>query len=262
MPDSARIEELRRRVQKDPASIAFAQLAEEYRRAGRLQEAVETCATGLDRHPGYLSARVTLGRALIELGELGPAQEELKQVLRTAPENLAALRGLADIHHRRGELREALAHYCTALEFAPHDPDLEHLVEEIRGELETSTRSPVVVDGLSFEDVQREFLALSEEQAEVPLGADAAPGPDEPAAAAGPADAQAASPVDAGPSPDAGAIDWVLPSVPASEPEQVAVPDAVPANVPPQDVAALEQWLEAIVADRERRAAKAAGEAD
>ena len=68
-----RIDELRRRVQSDPASIAFAQLAEEYRRAGQFDEAVAVCRTGLARHPGYLSARVTLGRALLELGELGDA---------------------------------------------------------------------------------------------------------------------------------------------------------------------------------------------
>ena len=68
MTDNPRIEDLRRRVQKDPASIAFAQLAEEYRRAGQHQEAIDVCSGGLAIHPGYLSARVTLGRALIELG--------------------------------------------------------------------------------------------------------------------------------------------------------------------------------------------------
>ena len=40
MAENPRIEELRRRVQKDPASIAFAQLAEEFRRAGRFEEAI------------------------------------------------------------------------------------------------------------------------------------------------------------------------------------------------------------------------------
>ena len=69
MADSARIQELRRRVQVDPASIAFAALAEEYRRGGRFEEAIETCAVGLQRHPSYLSARVTLGRALLEVME-------------------------------------------------------------------------------------------------------------------------------------------------------------------------------------------------
>ena len=101
--DNPRIEELRRRVQADPASIAFAALAEEYRRVGRFEEAIETCSAGLKRHPSYLSAHVTLGRALIEVGRFSEAEQELQLVLRAAPENLAAIRGLADIHNRRGE---------------------------------------------------------------------------------------------------------------------------------------------------------------
>jgi len=103
VPDSPRIEELKRRVQSDPASIAFAALAEEYRRAGRFEEAIETCKAGLVRHPSYLSAHVTLGRAFIEVGRLQDARQELEFVLKLAPENLAAIRGLAEIHHRVGE---------------------------------------------------------------------------------------------------------------------------------------------------------------
>jgi hypothetical protein len=101
--DSPRIEELKRRVHSDPASIAFAALAEDYRRAGRFDEAIETCTAGLIRHPSYLSAHVTLGRALIEVGRLEDARNELEYVLRLAPENLAAIRGLAEIHDRLGE---------------------------------------------------------------------------------------------------------------------------------------------------------------
>jgi tetratricopeptide (TPR) repeat protein len=106
MPENPRLEELRRRVQADPASIAFAALAEEYRRIGHYEEAIETCRVGLQRHPAYHSARVTLGRALIELGEYGAAREELETVLHSAPENLAAIRGLAQIHDRLGHVAE------------------------------------------------------------------------------------------------------------------------------------------------------------
>lgn len=106
MADTARIEELRRRVQMDPASIAFAALAEEYRRARRFDDAIATSRTGLQRHPAYLSARVTLGRSLLEIGRYDEARRELEHVLRAAPENLAAIRGLAEIHHRAGELPE------------------------------------------------------------------------------------------------------------------------------------------------------------
>src|SRR5215475_1001559 len=104
MADGSRIDDLRRRIEKDPASIAFAQLAEELRRAGRFAEAVQTCRVGLDLHPAYLSARVTLARALVELGSLDDARAEFDLVLRSASDNLAAVRGLADILHRHGAL--------------------------------------------------------------------------------------------------------------------------------------------------------------
>ncbi len=146
MSDNPRIEELRRRVQKDPASIAFAQLAEEYRRAGNLQEAIDTCRAGLSKHPAYLSARVTLGRALVETGDLEGAQGELEYVLQHATENLAAIRGLAEIHQRRGRLAEALGLYRKALNIATHDPDLEKTVGEISAELTAAAAAapPVV----------------------------------------------------------------------------------------------------------------------
>lgn len=157
MADDARIDDLRRRVQKDPASIAFAQLAEECRRAGRYEEAVEVCRTGLALHPGYLSARVTLGRALLELGSLDEAQTELEFVLTSAPENLAAIRGLAEIHHRRGSLPNALAQYRAALLLARNDPDLQRTVADLERVVDPP-KPPAADDGLSFAEVESEFL--------------------------------------------------------------------------------------------------------
>jgi len=118
MTDTPRVEELKRRVQRDPASISFAALAEEYRRLGMVAEAIETCRAGLLRHPAYISARVTLGRALVEVGDFDAASAELEQVLRSAPENLAAIRALADIHRRRGEIPETIEHYDASVESA------------------------------------------------------------------------------------------------------------------------------------------------
>jgi tetratricopeptide (TPR) repeat protein len=101
MADDTRIEDLRRRIREDPASIAFAQLAEELRRAGRLEEAVAVCHTGLKSYPAYISARVTLGRAHIALDQLDEAERELGPVGSAAPENLAATRALAELRARR-----------------------------------------------------------------------------------------------------------------------------------------------------------------
>jgi tetratricopeptide (TPR) repeat protein len=157
MADNQRIDDLRRRVQKDPASIAFAQLAEECRRAAQFQEAVDVCRAGLEIHPAYLSARVTLGRALVELNQLDEAQNELELVLRSAPENLAAIRGLAEIHHRRGSLADALAQYRAALALARNDPDLQQTVAELERAVEPP-KPPASADGLSFEQAQHEFL--------------------------------------------------------------------------------------------------------
>lgn len=146
MVDTSRIDELLRRVQKDPASIAFAQLGEEYRRAGRLEEAVDTCRAGLTVHPGYLSAHVTLGRALLELGRLSEAESELRLVLQAAPEHLAATRALADVHRREGRLEDARACYEAALRLAPNDPELERALARLTATAAPQPAAPVAGD--------------------------------------------------------------------------------------------------------------------
>lgn len=151
MADRQRIEDLRRRVQMDPASIAFAQLGEEYRRAGHYQQAVGVCRAGLELHPGYLSARVTLGRALIALNDLETALAELGHVLESAPENLAAIRGVAEIHHRQGSLTQALAQYRAALALARNDPDLQRTIDQLAQQMEPSVASAVVIDPIDVE---------------------------------------------------------------------------------------------------------------
>src|SRR5947208_2931236 len=113
MPDSPKLEDLRRRVRKDPTSIAFAQLAEELRRIGQYREAVDVCRRGLGIYPDYISARVTLGRALLGLGSIDEAARELERVRGVAPENLAAIRALAEIQQTR-----AAAHQATEAEEA------------------------------------------------------------------------------------------------------------------------------------------------
>ena len=221
MADNQRIEDLRRRVQKDPASIAFAQLAEELRRVHQLPEAVEVCRAGLALHPTYLSARVTLGRALVELNELEHAEQELNIVLRSAPENLAAMRGLGEIYLRRGQEVEALAQFRAALAIARNDPDLAETVADLARKLEP--RSP---------SASSEGLTQSEFLQHLP----AAPvAPVRPAPIPIPAPLEPESPTDVMPAPPAPAGD------PARERAE-------------RTVAALEGWLDAIhVARSDRR---------
>lgn len=267
MADNQRIEDLRRRVQRDPASIAFAQLAEELRRAGQFEESVDICRAGLAIHPGYLSARVTLGRALLELNQLGEAQGELEHVLKNAPENLAAIRGLGEIHHRQGNLSEALAQYRAALALARNDPDLQETVSQLARQVEP--QKPAVVDeGLSFDQMQHELLKR--------MGPPAPP-PPQPLAAAASSPEPAAEPAGgyqqdnatADPAAPAAVGEPAWPSPLAEEqapPLPVDTEQAAPVRAAgdhlsvamhdhaARTVAALEEWLEAIhVARADRR---------
>ncbi len=101
------------------------------------------CRAGLAIHPAYLSARVTLGRALIELNEYPAAQQELEQVLRSAPENLAAVRGLAVVLHRQGALGDALVQYRAALTLVRHDPDLQQIITDLERQVQPAAEIAV-----------------------------------------------------------------------------------------------------------------------
>ena len=147
MTESPRIQELRRRVEQDPASLAFAPLAEELRRAGRLDEAIPLCRAGLRYHPEYVSARATLGRALLDRGDVDDALQELTQVLAAAPDHLAALRGMADILRRRGRLAEAHGTLTRALTFAPDDPELREGARALETSLAPPAPSPDAAPG-------------------------------------------------------------------------------------------------------------------
>jgi tetratricopeptide (TPR) repeat protein len=128
------------------------------------QEAVDVCRAGLGVHPGYVSARVTLGRALSALHQYEPAQQELEQVLRSAPENLAALRGLADVLQRRGELNQSLVQYRAALTLVRHDPDLEQTIAELERQLgasSTAAAKPTAPDAIPVSVVEAPIAVAS-----------------------------------------------------------------------------------------------------
>jgi tetratricopeptide (TPR) repeat protein len=233
MADNPRIDDLKRRVQKDPASIAFAQLAEEYRRGGQCQESVEVCRAGLSVHPGYLSARVTLGRALLELGTFDEARTEFELVLKSAPDNLAAVRGLAETFHKQGALEEALKQYESALALARNDPDLEQTVKDLARELgPRESREP---EGLSLEQMHIELAAR------IPLPPPAA----RPSPVAPDRQASAALPQQTIPQPS------TLGTSAAPAGQLLVVDPARERSL--RQVAALDEWVDAIHAARANR---------
>jgi hypothetical protein len=106
-PPNPRIAELRKRLEKDPASRIFAQLAEELRKEGELEEAIRVSREGLQKHPFYPSARITLGRALLDSGDIVAATGEFEAVLQGAPDNLLARRFLEECQKRMAEPERA-----------------------------------------------------------------------------------------------------------------------------------------------------------
>jgi hypothetical protein len=134
----SRIDELRRRLDRDPGSRLFAQLAEEYRKAGNHADAIRVAREGLAKHPSYPSARLTLGRALLDSGDPAGARAELETALKEAPDNILASRFLGQALEALGELAPALEQLQKTLKMAPGDRQLESQIVS----LQTRLRSP------------------------------------------------------------------------------------------------------------------------
>lgn len=145
MASNPRIDDLRKRLEKDPGSRLFAQLAEELRKAGDLDEAIVLSRAGLQKHPAYPSARMTLGRALFDKGDLAGARSELEGVLKGAADNILASRLLAECLEGLGEFGAAMARYKQTLAMAPGDRQIESKVSALEARLESAARKAAAV---------------------------------------------------------------------------------------------------------------------
>ena len=133
-----RIDELRRRLERDPGSRLFAQLAEEYRKAGNHADAIRVVRTGLAQHPSYPSARLTLGRALLDSGDAAGARVELETALKEAPDNILASRFLGQALEKLGELAPAILQLQRTLKLAPGDRQLESQIAALETRLKSA----------------------------------------------------------------------------------------------------------------------------
>ena len=120
-----------KRYQEDPTSRVFAPLAEAYRKAGLLEEAVEIAREGLRNHPHFIGGRVALARALFDQKDYDGVIGELAPVIQDAPDNLAAQKLLAESFLIQGRIAEALGCYKMVLYYSPQDPEVARLVEEL-----------------------------------------------------------------------------------------------------------------------------------
>lgn len=120
------------RLARDPASLAFAQLADLYRKAGRTRDAVALCRNGLTRYPHYTTARLILAKALVADGQLAPAQTELEAILEMSPEDVQCHRLAAQIQRRLGHIDEAVRHLEAAVGLDPSDRESQGLLALLR----------------------------------------------------------------------------------------------------------------------------------
>ncbi len=120
-----------KKYQEDPKSRVFAPLAEAYRRAGMIQEAIEIAREGLRVHPNFIGGRVALARALFDQKEFDEVMTELGDVVREAPDNLVAQRLFAESALMLGRTLEALGAYKMLLYFNNLDKDAERMVREL-----------------------------------------------------------------------------------------------------------------------------------
>lgn len=129
------IEKLQKKLEKEPNSLIFLQLADEYRKESLYDDALRTCGEGLRRHPNYWSARVAMGRIYHEMGDNEKAREELEKVIKAVPDNLLANKLLGDIYMESGRFPDALKRYQLVQMLTPNDQEIVANLQKIEEQL-------------------------------------------------------------------------------------------------------------------------------
>lgn len=123
-----------RKYQEDPTSRVFAPLAEAYRKAGLIEEAIDIAREGLRFHPNFVGGRVALARALFDKKQYPEVVEELSPIVQDIPDNLIAQRLLAESCLMLGRVAESLSAYKMLLYFAPQDMETAKIVQELEAQ--------------------------------------------------------------------------------------------------------------------------------
>jgi tetratricopeptide (TPR) repeat protein len=123
VPSSDRIDELKKRYDENPRRF-FASLANEYRKAGDLEQAITLCQTHLADQPQNMNGHVVYGQALFEAGRYDEAKGTFEAALALDPENLIALRHLGDIACTNGANDQAREWYTRVLDADPRNDEI------------------------------------------------------------------------------------------------------------------------------------------
>jgi tetratricopeptide (TPR) repeat protein len=132
------IRALSAQLAQDPGSLVFLRLGELLRRKGQFDAAHRVALTGLERHPHHADAHDLYARILTDKHDYERAFDEWDMALRIAPNHLGALKGLAFLYFKVGDISQAEAHLREAQRIAPEDPGVVQALAMVRG----ATRAP------------------------------------------------------------------------------------------------------------------------
>jgi len=127
------VKKLSSQLAQDPDSLVFLRLAELLRHKGLLDAAHRVAVTGLERHPHLADAHDLFARILADKHDYERAFDEWDMALRIAPTHVGALKGLAFLYFKVGDVEQAAAHLEAAQRAAPDDPGVAQALALARG---------------------------------------------------------------------------------------------------------------------------------
>jgi tetratricopeptide (TPR) repeat protein len=149
MANTALIEDLLRQYSENPRRV-FARLANELRKSGDYDRAIEICRGQIPQQPGYISGHIVLGQSLYDCGRLEEARQTFETALNLDPENLIALRHLGDIARQHGESDVAIGWYRRLLEVDPQNDEVVAQLEAMGGQESGASSSQGAAVGEAF----------------------------------------------------------------------------------------------------------------
>jgi tetratricopeptide (TPR) repeat protein len=127
------VKALSAQLAQDPLSLVFLRLGELLRQKGQLDAAHRIALSGLERHPHLADAHDLYARILADKHDFERAFDEWDMAVRIAPNHLGALKGLAFLYFKVGDIDQAVAHLEAAHKYAPDDPGITQALALVQG---------------------------------------------------------------------------------------------------------------------------------